>query len=168
MVNSDQLGETPNFWRRLLFQRATGAPLRLPIAKMTELSPLNSITLNAFITALAELDAPLPDITRDGVRHLGRIYPDRVAELHELALNYPPLANRYLEAREAWQNPSGDRRESTESDNTEKQNILTASDPVAAARKHKQARKGTFWQRLLSFFQTAIAICFQTRAGDRN
>lgn len=113
---------------------------------MSELSPLDRITLNAFITALAELDAPLPEITRDGANVLGRIYPDRVAELHELALNYPPLADRYLEARDTWQ----DRTQSEEPDDTKMQNILTASDPVAAARQQQQASKGSVWQRLLS------------------
>lgn len=128
---------------------------------MTEFSPLDKLTLDAFVTALADLEEPLPEITRDRINNLGR-NPNRIGELDELARNYPPLRDRYLRAREALQNRSSTRTKGRESapppigteeqDNIEKQNILMAPDPVAAAREKKQTNQGNFWQRLLSPF----------------
>ncbi|NEQ88172.1 MAG: hypothetical protein F6K26_51990, partial [Moorea sp. SIO2I5] len=64
-------------------------------------NPLATITRDAFLVALAQLDSPLPP---DLQRQLNEMsdQPD-TDKLNAIAKNYPPLHQRYLEAREVFQ-----------------------------------------------------------------
>lgn len=62
------------------------------------MQPLEAFTLKAFLVALSQLDAPLPDEVQARVNQI-RI-PADIGKLDAIARNYPPLAQPYKEVRQ--------------------------------------------------------------------
>jgi hypothetical protein len=62
------------------------------------MNPLDTITLEAFLTALAQLDS-VPSEVRTQLKQLGSVSSASIGRLHYIAEAYPPLYTLYQEAR---------------------------------------------------------------------
>jgi hypothetical protein len=62
------------------------------------MNPLDTITLEAFLTALARLDS-VPSEVRTQLKKLNSVSSDNVGRLDSIAKTHPPLYTLYREAR---------------------------------------------------------------------
>lgn len=104
------------------------------------LNPLDAITLDAFLLALGQLDEPLPDDIQTQLQAIGHDLPNLVGHLDALAMDYPPLTDRYRQARQAIQSTSQTRKQRFSSPDAVRQDlrlaqlVLQAPDPIGTAR----------------------------------
>jgi hypothetical protein len=104
------------------------------------LTPLDTITLDAFLLALGQLDEPLPDDIQTQLQAIGQDLPNLVGHLDALAMDYPPLADRYRQARQDIQSESQTRKQRFSSPDAVRQDlrlaqlVLQAPDPIGTAR----------------------------------
>jgi|GEM_PF-1412268 len=57
------------------------------------MNPTQISELKAFIFSLSQLDAPLPENVQIKIKQID--IPSEIHKLHDIASNYPPLANMY-------------------------------------------------------------------------
>jgi hypothetical protein len=104
------------------------------------LTPLDTITLDAFLLALGQLDEPLPAALQERIQAIGHDLPNQVGHLDALAMNYPPLADRYSQARQDIQSASQTRKQRSSSPDAVRQDlrlaqlVLQAPDPIGTAK----------------------------------
>jgi hypothetical protein len=104
------------------------------------LTPLDTITLDAFLLALGQLDEPLPAALQERIQAIGHDLPNQVGHLDALAMDYPPLADRYSQARQDIQSASQTRKQRFSSPDAVRQDlrlaqlVLQAPDPIGTAK----------------------------------
>jgi hypothetical protein len=104
------------------------------------LTPLDTITLDAFLLALGQLDEPLPAALQERIQAIGHDLPNQVGHLDALAMDYPPLADRYSQARQDIQSASQTRKQRSSSPDAVRQDlrlaqlVLQAPDPIGTAK----------------------------------
>jgi hypothetical protein len=104
------------------------------------LTPLDTITLDAFLLALGQLDEPLPAALQERLQAIGHDLPNQVGHLDALAMDYPPLADRYSQARQDIQSASQTRKQRFSSPDAVRQDlrlaqlVLQAPDPIGTAK----------------------------------
>jgi hypothetical protein len=99
------------------------------------MQPLEASELKAFVFALYQLDAPLPDAIQAQVNNIN--IPADIDKLYDIAMSYPPLATSYAQIHETLDANSQIRSKgplpakinhAAEQQSTEINNILVAID----------------------------------------
>jgi hypothetical protein len=99
------------------------------------MQPLEASELKAFVFALYQLDAPLPDAVQAQVNNIN--IPADIDKLYDIAMSYPPLATSYAQVHESLDAKSKIRSKgplpakinhAAEQQSTEINNILVAVD----------------------------------------
>ncbi|MGK7891502.1 MAG: hypothetical protein AB4042_19400 [Leptolyngbyaceae cyanobacterium] len=61
----------------------------------------DTITLDAFLTALSRLGSPLPTALQEELNAIAQHFPDSIYALHEFVDQHAPLKQQYITARQA-------------------------------------------------------------------
>ncbi|MBD2229972.1 hypothetical protein [Phormidium tenue] len=111
---------------------------------MPTLNPQQEKSLTAFITALGQQDNALPEGLQKQLHAIGQNLEARVLELPAIAASLPNLNQAYQTALSETQAdaPAATFASSTSQSDSDKQfdravDILTADDPVQAAKRHR-------------------------------
>jgi len=119
-----------------------------------------ALQLNAFLTALTQLDGELPVELQNQLNNIGKEFPASVSKLGTLAKSYSPLDRIYKEARRVLRSHEGERlrfttpapQETAVIDEEEiislAVDIFNSSNSVASAKK-AAAESGVFKQLLV-------------------
>ena len=70
------------------------------------MKPSERNIITAFLTALAQLDTPLPENEKNQLQAISKDLANQIYQLHELAISYPQLEQLYQRARQALVNPA--------------------------------------------------------------
>ena len=70
------------------------------------MKPSERTIITAFLAALAQLDAPLPENVKEKLQAISKDLANQIDQLHDLAISNPQLEQLYQTARQALLNPA--------------------------------------------------------------